>query len=164
MNRPWIFFFVYVFQVWALSMSACYSSIVDATGPALMMLANSQIERLGIQWSKVKLPDKLTTHSFWVKQWKVFLRLVTERMTKLNSNLEIALKPCSQKKYLSSGLFWCRYLDWIVKKIFFIIIRLEPKIIIRLIPMLRIKLLKKKLSNSWFSTSLFWGLISIFQY
>lgn len=49
----WTFFFIYIFQIFGLSMSACYNSSTDTLSPAMILLANAQIERLGLKWSKV---------------------------------------------------------------------------------------------------------------
>lgn len=55
MNNSWVFFFVYIFQLYAGVIGVAYNSSIDTLGPAFIMHANSQVKRLGIQWTKVKL-------------------------------------------------------------------------------------------------------------
>lgn len=53
-ERPFVFWSVYVYQIYGISTSACFNSSSDTLGSALIAHINSQVRRLGIQLAKVR--------------------------------------------------------------------------------------------------------------
>jgi hypothetical protein len=53
MNNPWIFGGLYFYQVFGISMSACFNVGTDTFASAIIAQTNGQVRRLGIKLSKV---------------------------------------------------------------------------------------------------------------
>jgi hypothetical protein len=58
LENPWVFGLVYVYQVFGISMSACFNCSTDTLGSAMIAQINGQVKRLGIQLTKVCEPKK----------------------------------------------------------------------------------------------------------
>ncbi|CRK99077.1 CLUMA_CG012001, isoform A [Clunio marinus] len=54
-ENPWVYSIVYIYQVYGISMSAVVNSATDTFASSMIFHLDSQIKRLGIQLSKVKL-------------------------------------------------------------------------------------------------------------
>jgi 7tm Odorant receptor len=52
-ENPWIFSLVYIYQIFGISMSACFNVATDTFASAIISQTNGQVRRLGIQLSKV---------------------------------------------------------------------------------------------------------------
>lgn len=52
-DNKYIFALVYVYQIFGISMSACFNCSTDTFSSAIIAHANAQVQRLGIQLSKV---------------------------------------------------------------------------------------------------------------
>jgi hypothetical protein len=53
LENPWVFGLVYFYQVFGISMSACFNASTDTLGSAMIAQVNGQVKRLGIQLTKV---------------------------------------------------------------------------------------------------------------
>lgn len=52
-DNKYIFTLVYIYQIFGISMSACFNCSTDSFSSAIIAHANAQVQRLGIQLSKV---------------------------------------------------------------------------------------------------------------